>query len=57
MMKTTINFNDFRDAFRSMDRMENFSREGMQVLFDYLEECDPDYELDVIAPCCGCCTI
>ena len=51
-MKTTIDFNDFRDAFRAYDRMDNFSREGMQILFDYLEELDPDMELDVIAICC-----
>jgi hypothetical protein len=51
-MKTTLDFNDFRDAFRRYDRMDNFSREGMQLLFDYCEECDPDMDLDVIALCC-----
>ena len=25
---------------------------ALGLLFDYLEECDPDYELDVIALCC-----
>ena len=51
-MKQTVNFSDFRDAFRRMDRLDNFSREGAQALFDYLEEIDPDMELDVIALCC-----
>lgn len=51
-MKQTIHFHDFRDAFRRMDRMDNFSREGLELLFDYLEEADPDMELDVIALCC-----
>lgn len=51
-MKTTLDFSDFRDAFRRYDRLDQFSREGMELLFDYLEECDPDMELDVIALCC-----
>ena len=55
-MKQTINFNDFRDAFRAFDRMENFSYEGARVLFDYLAQIEEDtgeeIELDVIALCC-----
>lgn len=54
-MKTTLDFSDFRDAFRRYDRLDQFSREGMELLFDYLEECDPDMELDVIALCCDFC--
>lgn len=52
----TVTFQDFRDAFRSMDRMENFSRNGQQWIFDYLEEYSEStgepVELDVIAICC-----
>lgn len=55
-MKQTIGFNQFCDAFRSMDRNNNFSYEGKQALFDYLEELEADtgeeIELDVIALCC-----
>lgn len=52
-MKQTIdNASQFRDAFRTMGRHDQFSYEGMELLFDYLEECDPDMELDVIALCC-----
>lgn len=51
-MKTTLDLNDFRDAFRTYDRLDNFSREGLELLFDFCEECDPDMELDVIALCC-----
>ena len=52
-MKQTIdNASQFRDAFRAMDRHGYFSYEGMELLFDYLEEMSPDYELDVIALCC-----
>ena len=51
-MKQTITFSDFRDAFRLLDRAEQFSRPGMQVLYDWLEDFDPDYEIDVIGLCC-----
>lgn len=51
-MKQTVDFQTFRDTFRAYDRADNFSREGLEILFDYLEECDPDMELDVIALCC-----
>ena len=52
-MKQTINqVSQFRDAFRVYDRHTQFSYEGMELLFDYLEEADPDMELDVIAICC-----
>ena len=55
-MKTTVNLYDFREAFRRMDRMSNFSYEGLEVLFDGLEEYEEDtgeqVELDVIALCC-----
>lgn len=54
-MKQTVSFTDFRDAFRAYGRMDAFSREGAQLLYDYLEEIDPDWELDVIALCCDWC--
>lgn len=50
-----INLSDFRDEFRAMGRADQFSYEGLEVLFDYLEElehCEEPYELDVIALCC-----
>lgn len=55
-MKTTIDLHDFRGAFYRMNRADNFSYEGLRVLFDYLEELERDIgeeiELDVIALCC-----
>ena len=51
-MKQTIYLGDFRDAFIRAGRKENFSYEGLSVLFDFLEEIDTDGELDVIAICC-----
>ena len=51
-----IGFCQFCDAFRSMDRNENFSYDGKRALFDYLEGFEEDagkeVELDVIALCC-----
>lgn len=51
-MKQTIQLHDFREAFRLFGRLDNFSREGLELLFEYCEEIDPDMELDVIAICC-----
>ena len=54
-MFKTINVYDFRDEFKAMGRENQFTYEGLQVLFDYLEElefCNDPYELDVIALCC-----
>ena len=55
-MKQTINFSQFHDAFRNMDRMDNFSYQGLRVLYDwfndYDDDCGTDTELDVIAICC-----
>ena len=47
---------EFVDAFRQMDREENFSLEGRLALYDYLtdleEQLDEEYKLDVIGLCC-----
>lgn len=56
MIIQTVSLSDFRDAFRAYNRLENFSHEGCEVLFNYLEEMfdstGTPYELDVIALCC-----
>jgi hypothetical protein len=45
-----INLHEFRNEFKEI-RPNNFSYEGLEVLFDYLEEFE-DFELDVIGLCC-----
>lgn len=54
-MKTTIDFYEFREAFRRADR-DNYTREGMEMLFEYLEDYEEqtgtELEFDVIAICC-----
>lgn len=52
MLYQTVNFSLFCDAFRSMDRDNNFTYEGKKLLFDYLDESEDDIELDIIALCC-----
>ena len=55
-MKTTVSFYDFERAFNDADRKDQFSYEGLAVLFDYLEQYEEDtgeeLELDVVALCC-----
>ena len=55
-MKSTVYLHDFREAFRQADRKTHFSYDGLEILFDYLEELERDMgeeiELDVIALCC-----
>lgn len=54
-MKNTVDIYQFRNEFQSI-RPNNFSYEGLTVLFDYLEQyesdCGEELELDVIALCC-----
>ena len=53
-MKTTVSIHDFRTAFSQL-RPDNFTYDGLAVLFDYFEDCEQDgeeFELDVIAICC-----
>jgi hypothetical protein len=55
-MKQTVNLSDFRTAFHQMNRGEQFTYEGLEILFEYLESLESDIgeeiELDVIAFCC-----
>ena len=51
-MKQTVNLHDFRQAFSNMDRGTQFSYEGLETIYNYLEEIDSEMELDVIAICC-----
>lgn len=52
MYLTIDNASQFRDEFRAHNRGDQFSYEGLGLLFEYLEEIDPDYDLDVVALCC-----
>lgn len=55
-MIKSITVSSFRDAFRDIDRQDNFSYKGLGALFEHLEQYEDDtgaqVELDVIALCC-----
>lgn len=52
MYKSIDTASQFRDEFRACGRAEQFSYEALGLLFDFLEEADSNYSLDVIALCC-----
>ena len=56
IVQSINNVYQFREAFRLAGRSDQFSYEGLEVLFDYLEEYSEDtgepVELDVVALCC-----
>ena len=52
IIQTINNASQFRDEFHRCGRGEQFSYEGLGILFDYLDDMGEDVELDVIALCC-----
>lgn len=55
-MFTRVTLSDFRDAFRAAGRKDQFSYDGLRVIFDYMEDLEDSIgepiELDVVAICC-----
>ena len=55
-MHITVDFSMFADAFRRMGRENQFSREALEALFEYIENYEEDtgirVELDVLGLCC-----
>jgi hypothetical protein len=55
-MHIQLTFSDFCDAFRTMDRDNQFTYAGKRALFDYIEDYEAQtgepIELDIIALCC-----
>lgn len=51
-MVKSITFSEFTSAFHTMGRYDQFNYHALRVIYDYLEECAPDFELDVISICC-----
>ena len=56
IVQSINNVYQFREAFRLAGRSDQFSYEGFEVLFDYLDNLSEDIgepiELDVVALCC-----
>ena len=55
MIMQTVNFSMFHDAFKALSP-DNFNYDGLQAMFNYLEDISEDIgepiELDVIGLCC-----
>jgi len=55
-MKTTVSKQHFIDAFLTSSYRDNFSYDGLEILFDYLEEmesgCETELEFDLVAIAC-----
>jgi hypothetical protein len=52
IIQTISTASQFRDAFHAANRANNFSYQALGLLFDYLDECNEQTELDPIAICC-----
>ena len=54
-MKTTVNFSDFVDGFTKLEfRKDQFSYDGLKLIFDYLESFEEDgdeIEFDPVGIC------
>lgn len=49
--KRIYNVEDFKEEFRRYDRIDNFSEEAFDALFEFLDVEDESQELDVISIC------
>ena len=47
-MKMTLSLYDFRTEWARSSRKDSFSYNGLELLYDHLEETDPDYDLDIV---------
>lgn len=56
-MKEYVNLHRFRDGFVQMDRRNSFSYEGLELLFNFLEDLEEqlgtEFEYDPIELCCS----
>jgi len=52
LYQTIDNASQFRDQFHRCGRGDQFSYEALGLIFDYLNDCGSDVELDVVGICC-----
>jgi hypothetical protein len=52
IIQTIDNASQFRDQFHQCGRADQFSYDALGLLFDYLDDCGSDVELDVVGVCC-----
>jgi hypothetical protein len=52
-MIKTVSLHDFRTEWAlNQSRGTSFSYEGLEILYDFLEEVEPDHDLDIVALDC-----
>lgn len=51
-IKNFSNPEELRDYFEKYGRGDNFTLDQFEIMFDHLNECSPDFEIDVIGLCC-----
>ncbi len=52
MLYQEVNRFRFHQLFKEYGREENFSQEGLDALYDFLEDSFETLEIDIIAICC-----
>lgn len=52
IIQTINSVSDFRRAFFAHERQDQFSYAALAEIFEYLDECVDNIELDVIGICC-----
>lgn len=52
LYQTIDNASQFRDQFHRCGRGDQFSYKALGLLFDYLNDCGSDVELDAVGVCC-----
>lgn len=52
LYQTIDTASQFRDQFHRCGRGDQFSYEALGLIFDYLNDCGSDVELDVVGICC-----
>ena len=55
IIRTISTLGQFRDAFISRGRKDQFSYDALGLLFSYFDDIDEPVELDVIGICCEYC--
>lgn len=52
LYQTIDTASQLREAFHHANRKDQFSYDAIGLLFDYLNDCGSDVELDVVGICC-----
>ena len=48
----TFDLQDFKNEFEAYNRKDHFTPEALEIIFDYLNQDDYTFQMDVICFCC-----